>query len=96
MRLRVKEPPKIDTKAYGLKGQLARVVHAANKSPDAVALITLGTREDSLEGAIVILRGHDTVALFTLWAVRNGVLDPNQTDGLVDALEGKKGDQRNA
>ncbi len=79
--------PLIDPKAYGLDHQMSRVVRAANRSSDAVSMVILGKRESNPEGAIAVLRGRETVLLFEQWAVRNKVLDPDRSDGLVDALE---------
>jgi len=81
-------PPLIVPSDYNLKGQLRRLVQAANRSPDPVALVVLGESMERSEGAVVILRGRDTVRLFEQWAVRNRVLDPTRHDGLVDALNG--------
>lgn len=83
------ETPQVNPKDYDLRGQLRGLVNAANRSPDVVSMLVLGKDMDHAEGAIVVLRGRQAVQLFEQWAIRNRVLTPGRSDGLLDAVEGR-------
>ena len=67
---------RLSPRAYSLKGQLSQLVEAANDDHDRASWIELGESSDNLEGAIVILKGHDTVRDFERWATKEGHFTP--------------------
>ena len=75
-------------KRYDLTGQLARIVTAAERDPDSVAMLTLGgdVAGPDNEAAIVVIKGHREIELFRVWARRNELLTFNDT-GMAKALE---------
>jgi hypothetical protein len=77
--------PKLLAESYGLTGQLASIVRAAERDSDPVSMLTLGEDDGHCEASVVVLKGQDTVTLFRQWAERNKVLG-ERTSGMVGAL----------
>jgi hypothetical protein len=86
-----KPEPMLLAETYGLTGQLAAIVGAAELDPDPVSMLTLGEDPSHCEACVVVLKGQDTVTLFREWAKRNRVLGDTGS-GMLKALEASDAD----
>lgn len=71
---------------YGFTGQFKRVIAGAERDPDPVSMMVLGDSHETAEGAVVVLKGRDTVLLFEQWAKRNKIMDESPC-GMVEAMK---------